>query len=100
MTRAASQEAKGWIGDGVKVCGANEQHTMQKSRADLCPVGGDSPVITTIGYRDSAQRSLQPPCLGLQMTVESHATGPTVSSGQREQGMHALGDVDMLASFG
>lgn len=42
--------------------GTNEQQNPQKSKADLCPVGGDSPVITTIGYGDSAHRSLRHPC--------------------------------------
>ena len=63
-------------------------------------VGGASPVITTIGYRDSTPRSLHYPCKKVQMTDHFHATEATMSSAQREQGMHAFGDDDMLASFG
>ena len=72
-------------------CGrTNDQHKPRKSKVDVCPPGGGSPVITTIGYGDFAQRSLQNPCARVQMTDHIHATGATMSSGQREQGTHAL----------
>ena len=68
--------------------GTNEQHKTQRIKADMCPVGGDSPVITTIGCVESTYRSLQNPCPRLHMTDDTHATGATMGSGQREQGMH------------
>jgi hypothetical protein len=91
LTVAASngaREAKGVVIES-SVVGPMSNQTTGKSRGDFCPVGGDSLVITTIGM-EILLSDLCKPLLSVQMTDHIQATGATMSSGQREQGMHAL----------
>jgi hypothetical protein len=77
-------------------CGrTNDQHKPRKSKVDVCPPGGGSPVITTIGHGDSALRSLPNPCSVVQRTGHLHGRGIKMASGQREQGRKRVGDVNM-----